>query len=171
MPELRRSDFQTDLQKSTARNAIPRVWQHSWTLSANLCKLIEDTVETTCGTRPETHEVGILKTPFLVSSTPPSPPSASTPSTPADWDTWTPGTQGGVPVSHASRPPRLLTVAIGLVSKGTAGISPTLASNLTLRSGHTRNIPKFLPSMKHTQLPKPPNQKRDWRKSTPSRSR
>ena len=84
--------LQTDLQKSTARNAIPRVWQTLLvTQDANLCKLIEDTVETTCGTRPETHEVAAFLRQFLASSTPSSPPPASTPSTPADWDTWTPG--------------------------------------------------------------------------------
>ncbi|MDE2917865.1 MAG: hypothetical protein OXM00_11670 [Paracoccaceae bacterium] len=84
--------LQTDLQKSTARNAIPGVWQTLLaSQDANLCKLIEDAVETRCGTRPETREVAAYLKQFLVTPTPPSPPSASTTSTPADWDTWTPG--------------------------------------------------------------------------------
>ena len=84
--------LQTDLQKSTARKAIPGVWQTLLgTQDTNLCKLIEDAVETKCGTRPETHEVTAFLRQFLVSSTPPSRPSALTISTPADWDTWPPG--------------------------------------------------------------------------------
>ena len=118
--------LQTDLQKSTARNAIPGVWQTLLgTQDANLCKLIEDEVETKCGTRPETHEVAAFLKQCLASSTRPSPPPASITSTPADWDTWTPGRkaawtrkirrQATVPTSSGE---------ISRSSEGTAKISP-----------------------------------------------
>ncbi len=117
--------LETVLQKSTARNAIPGVWQTLLaTLDANLCKLLEDAVEIKCGTRPETHEVAAFLKQCLASSTPPSPPPASTPSTPADWDTWTSGRkaawtrksrqQAAAFANNSDRPRR---------SKGTAKIS------------------------------------------------
>ena len=118
--------LETVLQKSTARKAIPGVWQTLLaTQDENLCKLIEDAVETKCRIRPETHEVAAFFKQFLVSSTPPSPAFASTTSTPADWDTWTPGRKAAwtrkirrqttVPASSGEMSRR---------SKGTAKIGP-----------------------------------------------
>lgn len=122
--------LQTDLQKSTARNAIPRVWQTLLKIQdVNLCKLIEDAVETECGTRPEPHDVVAFLREFPVSSTPPSAPPASTTSTPADWDTWTSGRKAAW--TRKTRQQTTVPASSGEMSrrsKGTAKSSPDTGS-------------------------------------------
>ena len=122
--------LQTDLQKSTARNAIPGVWQTLLgTQDANLCKLIEDEVETKCGTRPETHEVAAFLKQCLASLPAPNLPSVSTTSTPADWDTWTPGRKAAWTRKSRQQAAASAMSAIGpRHSKGTTKITSNTGS-------------------------------------------
>lgn len=122
--------LQTDLQKSTARKAIPSIWQTLLkTQDANLCKLIEDAVETGCGTRPETHEVAAFLKQFLVSLPAPNLPSVSTTSTPADWDTWTPGRKAAWTRKSRQQAAASAMSAIGpRHSKGTTKITSNTGS-------------------------------------------